>query len=79
MKPAGKHPFAVARLDGAFDENDPSIIVGDDRADGHLRIDVVDKCAARAHEAFGSVAFSNLDSSAPPQRTQNRIVSLNTV
>ena len=50
---AGKHPLAVAGLDGAPHQHEPAIVALDDRADGDLRIEVEDEAAPRADEALG--------------------------
>ena len=49
---AGKHPLAVARLDRAPHEHEPTARRLDDRPDRDLRVDVEDEAAARADGAL---------------------------
>src|SRR4029453_7169009 len=53
-----KHPFAVAGLDGATDQDDLVIAVADDGANRDLRILIEDESAARADQTIG---FALLD------------------
>src|SRR5204862_883576 len=57
---AGKHPFAVAGLDGATDEHDAARLAADDRADRDLGIDVEDEAARAADEPLGLGRFQQL-------------------
>ena len=69
---AGKHPPAVARLDGAAHEHDVVALVADDRADGDLRIEIEHEAAARADEARRLARLQQPSApAAPPHIGQN--------
>ena len=50
---AGEDPLPVARLDGATHQDQPLIVGADDRADGHLGVQVEHEAAGGADQANG--------------------------
>src|SRR5688572_5067758 len=47
---ARKHPFAVAWLDGPAHQHDPALLVADDGAHGHFRVQIEDESTSHADQ-----------------------------